>query len=98
MVGDLTWCNATTQWVVKSLVNFVFGLKPRLDGLTIDPCLPPDWKTCGITKIFRGCTYDITYHQDAGTDTPRITADGAPVEGGVLPYRDGARICVEVYC
>ena len=29
-------------------------LKPMMDGLRVDPCLPPKWKECGIKKEFRG--------------------------------------------
>ena len=98
-----SWRTATTQWAVKALINFVFGLKPCMEGLKLEPCLPPDWEICSITKQFRGCTYEITYRQvkcaeKTQTESIRILVDGALVEGDILPYDEGANFKVEVFC
>ena len=91
-----SWRTATTQWVVKALINFVFGLKPCIEGLCLDPCLPPDWKTCRITKNFRNCTYEIVYRQKASSGDMTILVNGAAIEGTLLPYREGEHFLVEV--
>ena len=90
-----SWRTATTQWVVKSLINFVLGLKPTLEGLCVDPCLPPSWKECSVTKKFRGCTYNISYHSHVG-DT-RLTVNGELIEGNILPVVSGETVFVDVY-
>ena len=93
-----SWRTASTQWVTKSIINFIFGLKPTLEGLAIDPCLPPDWKECSVQKKFRGCTYDITYH-NAGSSCAldRILVDGAELCEDVLPCDEKRTYKVEVY-
>ena len=91
-----SWRTATTQWVVKALIQFVFGLKPCIEGLRIDPCLPPDWKDCRITKTFRNCTYEITYRQEKQDGSIQLSVDGAPIEGVLLPYRNEGYFCVTV--
>ena len=93
-----SWRTATTQWVVKALINFVFGLKPCMEGLCLDPCLPPDWKTCSITKKFRNCTYEITYRQENNGGEIKVSINGTPIDGTVLPYCDGETLRVEVVC
>ena len=94
-----SWRTASTAWVVKSLIRFVFGSNPCLEGLRLTPCLPPDWKECGIVKKFRGCTYDISYHQ-ADThicEIEKILVDGKPWCEEILPYTKGKTYRVDVY-
>ena len=93
-----SWRTATTQWVVKSLVAFVFGLKPTMEGLRIDPCLPPDWKECSITKQFRGSVYEIFYHQEKGDGGIEVKVNGEVIEGTLLPYEKEQTYRVDVYC
>jgi cellobiose phosphorylase len=79
-----SWRTAAGQWFLKSMVNYVYGLLPELEGLKVDPCLPPSWKTAEITKTFRGTTYNIKY-KNGGTRVKSITVDGKAIEGNVLP-------------
>jgi cellobiose phosphorylase len=58
-----SWRTASGQWLLYSLVRFVYGLVPEFDGLRIKPCLPPSWKRCAITKVFRDCKYVISFTQ-----------------------------------
>lgn len=91
-----SWRTAAGQWFQKALVNYVFGLMPQMEGLCVDPCLPPEWKTCSIRKTFRGTTYNIRYVNN-GTTVKEITVDGRPIAGNVLPLT-GGEVAVVVYC
>lgn len=95
-----SWRSASGQWLLKALVNFVFGLKPTPNGLRLEPCLPAEWAECRIEKRFRGAVYDIAFRHEPGRACNRIASllvDGAPVEGDVLPpAAPGARVKVEV--
>ena len=95
-----SWRTASAQWLLKALVNFVFGLKPAPDGLHLEPCLPAEWSECGLVKRFRGTPYDITFRHAPGKACNRIAsllADGAPLPpDAALPLRHGATIRVEV--
>ena len=79
-----SWRTASGQWFQKALVNYVFGLIPEMEGLKVSPCLPPSWKECGITKKFRGFTYNIKY-VNGGTRIKEITVNGERIEGNILP-------------
>lgn len=93
-----SWRTATTAWVVNSLIRFVYGLKPCLEGMKLDPCLPPEWKECSITKKFRGCVYEIRYHQTGGKQTNmEVLVDGKKWTEQVLPQEKGCAYIVDVY-
>ncbi len=92
-----SWRTATTQWVTKALINFVFGLRPELEGLRVDPRLPPEWKECSVKKCFRGVNYDIHYHNNGGKKV-RISVNGSELDGDILPLAErGTELAVDVY-
>ena len=70
-----------------------------MEGLCLEPCLPPDWEECAIVKEFRGCRYVITYHQkkEGAGVIDRILVDDTEVIGNLLPYKKGRECEVEVY-
>lgn len=83
-----SWRTAAGQWFQKAMVNYVFGLLPEMEGLTVDPCLPPSWKTASISKRFRGSNYHITY-ENGGTELCAIYVNGEKIEGNTLPLIEG---------
>lgn len=83
-----SWRTAAGQWFQKALVNYVFGLLPEMDGLSIKPCLPTSWKTAAINKSFRGTNYHIKF-ENGGTRVKSITVNGKAIEGNILPLVGG---------
>ena len=66
--------------------------------MKLDPCLPPEWKECSITKKFRGCVYEIRYHQTGGKQTNmEVLVDGKKWTEQVLPQEKGCAYIVDVY-
>ncbi|MBQ8357493.1 MAG: hypothetical protein IJX39_06755 [Clostridia bacterium] len=92
-----SWRTATAHCLIRTVVRYLYGLVPTLEGLRLEPCLPPDWQECSITKEFRGATYRITYRQK-GTDGMKITVDGMEIKGDLLPFEKGKAYTVEVLC
>ena len=79
-----SWRTAAGQWFQKAMVNYVYGLLPEMEGLSIKPCLPPSWKTASIDKSFRRTNYHITFI-NGGTRVKSITVDGKEIDGNILP-------------
>ncbi len=90
-----SWRTASGQWLLYSIVRFIYGLTPEFDGLAIKPCLPPTWKNCSITKKFRGCMYVVSF-KGAGT-VKSITVNGQPHNPNkpIAPAH-GSRLDIEV--
>ena len=93
-----SWRTATAHCFVRFMVRYLYGLVPTIEGLRLDPCLPPDWKECSIKKHFRGATYDITYRQNGGEKGLSIKVNGEAFSGTVLPYQKGAHYQIDVIC
>jgi cellobiose phosphorylase len=68
------------------MVMYIFGLHARLEGLKLEPCLPPSWRECSIKKLFRNCTYNIRYIQTE--EGPCNTVDEITVNNKVVECAD----------
>lgn len=92
-----SWRTASSSWMLKSVIEFVFGMHPELAGLRIDPCIPLSWNECSIKKVMRGCTFDIHFTCDGnGSDVLGITVNGEKIEGNVIAPVAGETLKVEV--
>lgn len=94
-----SWRTASGAWLLKSLVQYIFGLQPEMEGLRVNPCLPPDWKTCSIRKKFRNAMYNISYEQTAEGGCNRIleiTVNNLAISSNLLPYEEHGNFDVRV--
>ena len=91
-----SWRSASGPWLAKAIMTYVFGIKPSLEGLKIDPCLPAGWESCSVEKKFRGAKYNISYI-NKGVNVNRIVVNGTEIHDTLLPYCDGEEYDVVVY-
>lgn len=93
-----SWRTAASSWLLKSTIEYIFGLHPTAEGLRIDPCLPDSWDTCSIKKVFRGCKYDIKYIREGkGNLVKKIEVDGKETDGCVICPHGEKNAEVKVY-
>ena len=64
--GKNSWLTGTAAWTFLSISQAILGVKPSLDGLTVDPCVPSGCKGFTATRRFRGATYRITVENPDG--------------------------------
>lgn len=43
-----------------AVTQYMLGIRAQYDGLLIDPCLPEEMFPAKVTRVFRGCKYEIT--------------------------------------
>jgi cellobiose phosphorylase len=99
--GSHSWATGTAAWNLIVVWEWIFGIRPRLDGLLVDPCFPSHWKEAAIERVFRGATYAITIKNPHGLQkagTLNLTLDGNKIGCCVLPViGDGKRHQVEAF-
>ena len=94
-----SWLTGTAAWSFLSISQSILGIRPELDGLRIDPCIPRTLKGYRVTRAFRGAVYQITVDNTAGVErgVASITVDGTALEGQLLPLAaPGSTVSVQV--
>ncbi|MGZ4806997.1 MAG: GH36-type glycosyl hydrolase domain-containing protein, partial [Ilumatobacteraceae bacterium] len=81
-----SWLTGTAAWNFVAISQHILGVKPEFDGLRIEPCLPAELSSLTITRRCRGAEYRISVTNSGSGGRPRLTVDGAAVDGCVLPY------------
>jgi len=57
--GGWTWYSGSATWLFKVGLEWILGIRPTLEGLVIDPCIPAAWGGFKVRREFRGATYFI---------------------------------------
>ncbi|MBR4168190.1 MAG: glycosyl transferase, partial [Lachnospiraceae bacterium] len=94
-----SWLTGTAAWTFVNISQYILGVYPTLNGLSIDPCTPKDFGDFTLVRKYRGGTYNITVknpnHVEKGIAS--MTVDGQKVDGNVIPFTEGkAEYNVEV--
>ena len=45
--------------IYSVVTRYILGIRPTINGLIIDPCIPSDWNEFEVTQKWRGATYKI---------------------------------------
>ena len=87
-----SWLTGTAAWSFYGISQYILGIRPRFDGLEIDPCIPASCRGFTVERRFRGAGYRIEVDNTAGVQKGlrSLTADGKTVAGNLLPvFSDG---------
>lgn len=95
--GKNSWLTGTAAWMWYTVSEFILGIKPSYDGLTIDPRLPTSAKEYEVCRKFRGAEYIIKVKNPKGVNkgVRSLLLDGQRMEGNTVPFSEG-RHTVEV--
>ena len=55
-------------WAYYAATQYLLGVRPEFDSLTIDPCIPADWKEFTVDRIWRGAEYRIRVTNPKGVE------------------------------
>ena len=74
-----------------AITQFILGIQPDYDGLTLNPCIPAGWKGFQVKRRFRDAEYDITVTNPDGVckGVRSILVDGEAIEGNTVAHRPG---------
>ena len=78
--GKNSWLTGTAAWTWKAVSEAILGVKPRFDGLLIEPCIPLQYGEYRIHRRFREAEYEITVH---------CSGKGGSV---FIPYKPGRQV------
>lgn len=97
--GKNSWLTGTAAWTFTNVSQHILGIRPTLNELEINPCIPDTLDGFDCDRVYRGAVYHI--HVDNAAHVQKgvavLTVDGEKIEGTVIPVQEGRTECrVEV--
>ena len=86
-----SWLTGTAAWTFVNVSQYILGVYPTHNGLSIDPCVPKDFGDFELTRKFREGIYNIKVQNPDKVEKgiKSITVDGKAIDGCVIPYVKG---------
>ena len=87
-----SWLTGTAAWTFVNVSQYILGVYPTHNGLSINPCVPKDFGDFELTRKFREGTYNIKVQNPDKVEKgiKSITVDGKAIDDGcVIPYVKG---------
>jgi len=86
-----SWLTGTAAWTFVNVSQYILGLYPTFEGLSINPCIPREFGDFKITRRFREGFYEIMVknpnHVEKGIKSMMV--DGQEIHGSLIPYQQG---------
>jgi cellobiose phosphorylase len=92
-----SWLTGTAAWCLVAVTQYMLGVRPEYDGLRIDPCIGPEVPEFSVVRRCRGAEYHVRVHGSGKHLRPRLTVDGMPIDGNLVPWAAAGTI-VRVDC
>lgn len=91
--GKNSWLTGTAAWTFADISQYILGVYPTFNGLSINPCIPGDFGDFEITRVYREGVYHIkvTNPDKVEKGIRKMIVDGREVSGHVIPYRKGQK-------
>jgi N,N'-diacetylchitobiose phosphorylase len=91
------WLSGTATWAYHTATNYILGIQPEYNGLTIDPCISEDWPGFTTTRVFRGMNLNVEVNNPNGIQKgiKKLSINGEAIEGNFIPLdklSDGCKI------
>jgi N,N'-diacetylchitobiose phosphorylase len=82
-----SWLTGAAAWSYFSATQYILGLRPEMDGLRVDPCIPSSWDGFRATRRFRGQVFHITVYNPESVcqGVIKMTIDGNAAPGNLIP-------------
>ena len=88
-----SWLTGTASWTFVSITQYILGVKPDYNGLSVNPCIPKEWKGYKVSRTFRGARYEIEVKNPDGVSkgVQKMTVDGKAIDGHIIPVMEAGK-------
>ncbi|MCR4830569.1 MAG: glycosyl transferase [Pseudobutyrivibrio sp.] len=92
-----SWLTGTAAWTFTNISQYILGIYPTLEGLSVNPCTPAEFGDFKVTRVYRGVTYNIEIKNPNKVQkgVAKLLVDGKEIEGNIIPF-DGSKKTVSV--
>lgn len=67
-LANVSWLTGTAAWMYLAVTQYLLGIRPCWEGLSVKPCLPHEMLPAVVTRRFRGKMYRITIRSNEDVD------------------------------
>jgi cellobiose phosphorylase len=82
-----SWLTGAAAWAYYSATQYILGIRPEVDGLRIDPCIPSHWGGFTATRRFRNRLVHIVVSNPNNVcrGIQSINCNGEELPGNLIP-------------
>ncbi len=94
-----SWLTGTAAWTFVNISQYILGVYPTHNGLSVNPCVPEGFGDFNLTRSYRDVVYHISVKNPNNVQkgVASMTVDGVAVDGCVIPYHaDKKEVNVEI--
>ncbi|MGR5119509.1 GH36-type glycosyl hydrolase domain-containing protein [Vibrio astriarenae] len=97
-LGRNAWLSGTSSWTYVAGTQWILGVRPDVDGLIVDPCIPADWPEFKVRRQFRGAVYHIHVRNPnkVSKGVVEMRVNGDTIEGNKAPVFNSGEHHIEV--
>jgi cellobiose phosphorylase len=77
-----SWLTGTAAWNYVAITQWILGIRPTLEGLSLQPVLPASWPGFTARRVYQGVQYHIQVER---AEQVGMWVNGQPVPGCVIP-------------
>ncbi len=84
----IPWLSGSATWSFVAATQYILGIKPVVEGLLIEPCIPSGWKGFEATRRFRNKLLNIEVHNPDGVEkgVKSLVLNGKLISGNMIPF------------
>jgi cellobiose phosphorylase len=80
-----SWLTGTAAWNYVAITQYILGIRPTYEGLSVVPVIPASWEGFSVSRSFRGVRYEIDVKRVGKGDGARRIVNGQTISGTVIP-------------
>jgi cellobiose phosphorylase len=80
-----SWLTGAAAWNYVAITQWILGIRPNYDGLTVEPIIPLAWSKFEASRTFRGVRYLIHVERIEQGNTISLEVEGNSIQGTVIP-------------
>jgi cellobiose phosphorylase len=84
-----SWLTGTAAWNYVAITQWILGIRPTFDGLSVSPVIPSDWKGFEVVRSYRGVRYEIKVKRKGSGNQVSLEVNGRKISGTVIPFPSG---------
>jgi N,N'-diacetylchitobiose phosphorylase len=86
-MSHIPWLSGTASWSSFAATQYILGIRPEVEGLRIDPCIPSGWEAFSVRRAFRGKVLNIKVQNPTGVQkgVSKVVLNREEIEGNLIP-------------